>query len=76
MKLKKARSATFSTSAGSVAERNLKVDAETAELAEEVERYEREVRYWKDVASLIKSRISLGQSILNIMSSEIKSGLR
>lgn len=76
VKLKRAKAESFAKATGPVTERNLKTEAEIAEIQAEVDKYEREVKFWRSISQSIQTRISLGQSILNIMSNEIKAGLR
>ena len=73
--LRNARLKAFNSASGTVLEKTTKVEAETSSLLTEVEKVESEIRYWRNIGKLIENKISLAQSILSNIGSQIKAGM-
>lgn len=70
------RAEAYSTSTGKTVElRKAEVDAKVSELVKEAEDYERMIKFYKNLSSLIDRRVGLVQSTLANYSAQIKAGI-
>jgi len=60
---------------GTAMEKAIQLDAKVAPLLKEIESAETKMKYWRAVGKLIENKVSLGQSILANITSQIKSGM-
>lgn len=60
---------------GTQVEKSIRLDAMSASTLNSIEKCEAEMKYWRTIGKLIENRISLGQSILANITSQIKSGM-
>ena len=63
------------TLSGNQLEKTIKIEAATSSLIKEIDEAEATMKYWKSVGKLIENKISLSQSILANITSQIKANL-
>lgn len=56
-------------------EKAIQLDAKVATLLKEIEETEATMKYWRATSKLIENKISLAQSILANITSQVKAGL-
>ena len=60
---------------GTQMEKAIQLDAKVASLLKEIEETEATMKYWRATSKLIENKISLAQSILANITSQVKAGL-
>lgn len=56
-------------------EKNIQLENSLKDLLEKVEQTELEMKYWKSIGKLIENKVSLAQSVLSNISSQVKAGM-
>lgn len=60
---------------GTQMEKTIQLEAKISTLIEEKEKAEIEMKYWKGISKTIENKVSLAQSILSNIGSQMKSGM-
>ena len=60
---------------GTQMEKSIQLDAKLSSLLKEIESTEATMKYWRATSKLIENKISLAQSILSNITSQVKAGL-
>lgn len=60
---------------GTQMEKNIQLENSLKDLLEKVEQTELEMKYWKSIGKLIENKVSLAQSVLSNISSQVKAGM-
>lgn len=60
---------------GTQMEKSIQLDAKLSPLLKEIESTEATMKYWRATSKLIENKISLAQSILSNITSQVKAGL-
>lgn len=70
-----AKAETIPSLTGTAIEKTTKMEADTAKEATEVAHEKARMAYWKQVGRIIENKISLGQSVLANITSQVKAGM-
>ena len=73
--LRVAKAAGLEGLTGTQMEKTAKLEASLAENLHKIEQKEAEMKYWRSIGKLIENKISLGQSILANITSQVRSGM-
>ena len=65
----------LSSLTGTAMEKTIQLEAKLAPLLKEIESTEALMKYWRGVSKLIENKISLAQSVLANITSQVKAGL-
>lgn len=74
-KLREEKLTHLSELTGTQMEKAIQLDAKVATLLKEIEETEATMKYWRATSKLIENKISLAQSILANITSQVKAGL-
>ena len=74
-KLREEKLTHLSELTGTQMEKAIQLDAKVASLLKEIEETEATMKYWRATSKLIENKISLAQSILANITSQVKAGL-
>ena len=74
-KLRKERDEYLGTVTGTQMEKSIKLESLTSATLKEISNTEIEMKYWRSVGKLIENKISLAQSVLANITSQVKAGL-
>lgn len=70
-----ARAEAMKNATGNIPEKEAYVDGALATITGEISGAETEIRYYKNLSKVIENKISLGQSVLSNISSQIKNNM-
>lgn len=73
--LRKERAENIGKATGTQLEKNIQLEAASASTLNSIERCEAEMKYWRAIGKLIENKVSLAQSILANITSQVKAGL-
>ena len=65
----------LSNLSGTAMEKTIQLEAKLSPLLKEIENTEATMKYWRATSKLIENKISLAQSILANITSQVKAGL-
>ena len=73
--LMKEKEAKLGSVTGTQMEKSIKLDAMLAETITSIDKCEVEMKYWRAIGKLIENKISLAQSVLANITSQVKAGM-